>query len=112
MPFTREAFEQMLAAIEKDPKLLAIILRFSDRREAAFRELVVRREGIDPTDPRAEMAAALLTAVAHRSVAAFFRPDNTRTYRDVLTSHVAAVKALFQTSAANSDISAAHEGTR
>jgi AcrR family transcriptional regulator len=110
MPFTREAFEQMLTAIEKDPKLLEIILRFSDRREAAFRELVACREGIDPTDARAEMAAALLTAVAHRTVVEFFRPDNTRTYREVLTSHVAAVKALFQTSAADPDISAVHEG--
>jgi AcrR family transcriptional regulator len=110
MPFTRETFEQMLTAIAKDPKLLVIILRSSDRREAAFRELVARREGFDPTDPRAQMATALLTAVAHRTVAEFFRPDNTRTYRDVLTCHVAAVKALFQTSAADADTSAVHEG--
>jgi AcrR family transcriptional regulator len=110
MPFTREAFEQMLAAIEKDPKLLAIILRFSDRREAAFRELVARREGIDATDPRAEMAAALLTAVAHRTVAEFFRPDNARTYRDVLTSHVAAVKAIFHSPDADPVVSPTYEG--
>src|SRR6185436_19013907 len=101
MPFTRETFEQMHTAMVKDPKLLAIILRFSDRREAAFRELVARREGIDPTDPRAQMATALLTAVAHRTVAEFFRPDNTSTYRDVLSRNVTAVKALFQTSDAD-----------
>jgi AcrR family transcriptional regulator len=110
MPFTRETFEQMLTAIAKDPKLLMIIRRSSDRREAAFRELVASREGIEPTDPRAQMATALLTAVAHRTVAEFFRPDNTRTYRDVLTCHVAAVKALFQTSDADPDTSAVREG--
>jgi AcrR family transcriptional regulator len=98
MPFTPGTFDQMLAAIAKDPKLMAVIRRSSDRKESAFRELVGRREGIDPADPRAHMATALLTAVAHRTVAEFFRPDNTRTYRDVLTSHVAAVKALFPTS--------------
>src|SRR6185436_9442476 len=48
MPFTRETFEQMHTAMVKDPKLLAIIRRSSDRREAAFRELVARREGIEP----------------------------------------------------------------
>ena len=40
MPFSRETFEQMHAAMVKDPKLLAIIRRSSDRREAALRELV------------------------------------------------------------------------
>jgi AcrR family transcriptional regulator len=98
MPFTHGTFDQMLAAIDKDPKLMAVIRRSSDRKESAFRELVARREGIDPADPRAHMATALLTAVAHRTVAEFFRPDNTRTYRDVLTGQVAAVKALFPTS--------------
>ena len=112
MAFTRETFEQMLTAIAKDPKLLAIIRRSSDRREAAFRELVARREGIDPTDPRAQMATALLTVLFHRTVAEFFRADNTRTYRDVLTGQVAAVKALFQTAAADPDISDVHEGPR
>lgn len=110
MPVTRETFDQMLAAIAKDPKLMMIIRRSSDRKESAFRELVARREGIDPTDPRAQMATALLTAVAHRTVAEFFRPDNTRTYRDVLTSQVAAVKALFPTSDPDPKTSAVHEG--
>src|SRR6185436_20901590 len=112
MPFTRETFEQMHTAMVKYPKLLAIIRRSSDRREAAFRELVARREGIDPTDPRAQMATALLTVLFHRTVAEFFRADNTRTYRDVLTGQVAAVKALFQTSDADPDISDVHEGPR
>jgi hypothetical protein len=112
MPFTRETFTQMHTAMLKDPKLMAIIRRSSNRREAAFRELVARREGIDPTDPRAQMATALLTAVAHRTVAEFFKPDNTRTYRDVLASQIAAVKALFPTSEADPKISAVHEGPR
>jgi AcrR family transcriptional regulator len=112
MPFTRETFEQMHTAMVKDPKLLAIIRRSSDRREAAFRELVARREGIDPTDPRAQMATALLTVLFHRTVAEFFRADNTRTYRDVLTGQVAAVKALFQTSDTDPDLPTVHEGHR
>lgn len=111
MPFTRENFEQMQAAIAKDPKLLPIIRRSSDRREAAFRELIARREGIDPTDPHAQMATALMTAVAHQTVAEFFRPDNTRTYRDVLTSYVAAVKAISRTSDTDPSIRPPHEGT-
>ena len=110
MPFTRETFEQMLTAIAQDPKLLPIIRRSSDRREAAFRDLIARREGIDPADPRAQMATALLTAVAHRTVAEFFRPDNTRTYRDVLTGYVSAVKALFQTSDVNPVATSTDEG--
>ena len=110
MPFSRETFEQMHAAMVKDPKLLAIIRRSSDRREAALRELVARREGIDPADPRAQMATALLTVLFHRSVAQFFRADNTRTYREVLAGQVAAVKALFQSSDAHPDISAVRQG--
>jgi hypothetical protein len=43
-------------------------------------------------------------------VAEFFRADNTRTYRDVLTGQVAAVKALFQTSNAKPQISVVHKG--
>jgi AcrR family transcriptional regulator len=96
-PLRREAFEQMLTAIEKDPRLLPVIRRSVDRRETALRELIARREGIDPSDPHALMATALLTAVAHRTVAEFFSPDNTRTYRDVLTGYVAAVKAIAST---------------
>jgi AcrR family transcriptional regulator len=111
MPFTRETFEQTQAAIAKDPKLLVIIRRSSDRREAAFRELIARREGIDPNDPRAQMATALLTTVAHRTVAEFFRPDNTRTYRDVMTSYVAAVQAICRTSDPDPIIRPTHEGT-
>jgi len=99
MPFTRETFEQTQAAIAKD------------RREAAFRELIARREGIDPNDPRAQMATALLTTVAHRTVAEFFRPDNTRTYRDVMTNYVAAVKAICRTSEADPITRPPHEGT-
>jgi AcrR family transcriptional regulator len=110
MPFTRQNFEQMLTAIGKDPKLLVIIRRSSDRREAAFRELVARREGIALTDPRAQMATTLMTAVAHRTVGEFFRPDNTHTYREVLTGYVTAVKALLQTSEADPDPSTVHEG--
>lgn len=110
MPFTRETFEQMHSAMVKDPKLPAIIRRSSNRRESAFRKLVARREGIDPADPRAQMATALLTVLFHRAVAEFFRPDNTRTYREVLTCQVAAVKALFQTSEADPNVFVVHEG--
>ena len=110
MPFTRETFEQMHTAMVKDPKLLAIIRRSSDRREAAFRELVARREGIDPSDPRAQMATALLTVLFHRTVAEFFSADNTGTFRDVLTGQVAAVKAIFQTPDADPVAPPTHEG--
>jgi AcrR family transcriptional regulator len=110
MPVTRETFDQTLAAIDKDPKLLAVILRFWDRTEAAFRELVAHREGIEPTDPRAQMAAALITVVSQRTVVEFFRTDNTRSYSDVLTSHVAAVKAVFQTADGDPNFCAGHQG--
>jgi AcrR family transcriptional regulator len=96
-PLTRAAFDQVMAAIDRDAKVLPLMRQSIERRDAAFRRLIARREGIDPEDPRAHVATAVLTAVAHRTLAAFFQPDNTRTYRQVFTTYVAAARAVLQT---------------
>jgi hypothetical protein len=67
-----------------------------ERRDTALRELLAQREGIDPEDPRAQIATAVLSAIAHRTLAEFFRPDNTRTYREVFTGYLTAAHAVLQ----------------
>ena len=96
-PLTRTGLDQMMTAIERDPKVLPLMRQAIERRDAALRTLLARREGIDPEDPRAQIATAVLSAVAHRTLAEFFRPDNTRTYREVFTGYVAAAHAVLQT---------------
>ncbi len=96
-PLTRVGFDQMMAAIERDPKVLPLMRHAIERRDVALRTLLAQREGIDPEDPRAQIATAVLSAIAHRTLAEFFRPDNTRTYREVFTGYVTAAHAVLQT---------------
>ena len=97
MPLTRAGFDQVMAAIDKDPKVLPLMRQSIERRDAAFRQLIARREGIEPEDPRAQIATTVLSAVAHRTLAAFFQPGNTRSYRQIFTAYVAAARAVLQT---------------
>jgi AcrR family transcriptional regulator len=95
-PLTRTGLDQMMAAIERDPKVLALMRHAIERRDTALRELLAQREGIGPEDPRAQIATAVLSAIAHRTLAEFFRPDNTRTYREVFTGYLTAAHAVLQ----------------
>ena len=97
MPLTRAGFDQVMAAIDRDPKVLPLMRQSIERRDAAFRQLIARREGIEAEDPRAQIATAVLSAVAHRTLAGFFQPDNTRSYRQIFTGYLAAARAVLQT---------------
>lgn len=92
---TRDEYGQLMTAIAKDPALLAKLIGSSGTREREFTELIAARERIDPDDPRAVMATVVFTAVTRRTGQEYFSQHNNRSYRQILTGYVAALKELF-----------------
>ena len=62
--------------------------------EQVFLDLLARREALPADDPRLKMAITVMRAVGERAAEEFFRPENTRSYRDILTAAVADLRAV------------------
>ncbi len=86
---------QLIAAIKKEPQLVAKIAGVSAEREAASRELVAQREGVPADHPVVVMAVTMIGAIAHHAHEAYFSASNTRTFPELLLEDATAVKTLF-----------------
>lgn len=94
LPQDRAGFERMKAAIDLDPRLLQVMQQASTRSMDSFAALVGRREGLDPDDERVRVVVTLVAVLAHQALMTYFAPDNTRSFRDIFTTHVAVVRAV------------------
>ncbi len=95
LEFDRSSVEELMAAAEREPRLIAHMLDRHRAEEARDVLLVARREGLDDHDPRAVAAVAIVGHLARMAVPASLDPDDPRPFADVLTEHLAAAHTLF-----------------
>jgi AcrR family transcriptional regulator len=88
-------FRQLIAAIKKEPQLLAKIAGVSAEREAMSRQLVAEREGVPADHPVVVMAVTMIGAMAHHAHETYLSPTNTRAFREILLEDAQALKTLF-----------------
>lgn len=86
---------QLIAAIKKEPQLMAKFVGASAEREAASRQLIAQREGVQADHPVVVMAVSMIGAVAHHAHESYFSASNTRAFRDILLEDAQALKTLF-----------------
>lgn len=94
-PLDWAQYRQLIAAIQKEPALLMKIIGNRDKWEAEIADLVAERERIDSDDPRTVAATTLLASLSHKAGQKYFSPDNTDSYRTILTGYFTAAKTLF-----------------
>ncbi|WP_255767844.1 TetR family transcriptional regulator [Pseudarthrobacter sulfonivorans] len=86
---------QLIAAIKKEPQLVAKIAGVSVERAAASRQIVAQREGVAPDHPVVVMAVTMIGAIANHAHETYFSPSNTRDFRDILLEDAHALKTLL-----------------
>lgn len=86
---------QLIAAIKKEPQLVAKIAGVSAEREAASRQLIAQREGVPAGHPVVVMAVTAISAMAHHAHETYFSASNTRTFRELLLEDAHALQTLF-----------------
>lgn len=95
LEFDRSSIEELMAAAEREPRLVAHMLDRHRADEARDVLLVARREGLDDADPRAVAAVAIVGHLARLAVPASLDPVRPRPFADVLAQHLAAAHTLF-----------------
>lgn len=89
---SREDWVTMQHALDRNPKLLAAAAaNFRDLSDEV-RQLIARREGCAPTDPRAVMTMSLLLAVFDATIGTFTVDD--RPLDDIFDGYLAALRDL------------------
>jgi AcrR family transcriptional regulator len=94
MAMTRSEVVALKQAIMAEPRLLEKATHGSAAAERVFLDLLARRESLDPDDPRLRTAFAVMAALGKLAGETFFDPENNRSYRDILTSAVADLRAV------------------
>jgi AcrR family transcriptional regulator len=95
LEFDRSSVEELMAAAEREPRLVAHMLDRHRAEEARDVLLVARREGLSDDDPRAVAAVAIVGHLARLAVPASLDPVAPRPFADVLAEHLAAAHTLF-----------------
>ncbi|QKJ18711.1 TetR/AcrR family transcriptional regulator [Microbacterium hominis] len=95
------AAAELMAAAEREPRLIAHMIERHRTDERNDITLVARREGVTDDDPRIVAMVQLVGHLARVAVPASLDPDHPQDFRDVLERHLAAVHALFTTQTMN-----------
>lgn len=87
--------EQVIRAVDREPRLAAHILKLVGEGERDDIRLVERREGLPEGDLRAAAAVQLVGAVMRASAEEFFRPDGSDDLPTIVRRRLAVVRELF-----------------
>lgn len=96
LALTREDVAQLRAVMQREPAILARFYGESNEREHEFASLIARREGMEPTDPRALLSANLMRHVAWVSTHEFLSANGPQNYSDILNTNIDAAGYLFR----------------
>jgi AcrR family transcriptional regulator len=89
---THSAF---MAALEREPRLLARFIGVTRERERQIRGLVASREGVDDDDPRAAAVVSIMATLMQTSAQRFVDPANTEDFSTILTTSLAAFRTVL-----------------
>ena len=86
---------EMAAALEREPRLFAVLMRGTADEERRVAEAVARREGLEKDDPAASMAAILIGTILRRSAMQFFDSHNDLPFADLMTINLHAARRVL-----------------
>lgn len=92
---TREEVGEFIAAMDREPRLLADLVRGSEQEEARLAAAIAIREKLQPDDPAARMAAVLITTLVRRTAFDYFAADNTTSFAELAATNLLAARRVF-----------------
>jgi AcrR family transcriptional regulator len=95
LELTPDDIPLVVAAVDREPRLLAHMLQLSTEGEREDIELIERREGLEHGDVRAEILVQTVGALLRGSTNAFFDHDNTESFTDIFRRRLTAARDLF-----------------
>lgn len=84
-----------MAALEREPRLLARFIGVTRERERQIRALVAQREGVAEDDPRAAAVVNIMATLMQSSAQRFIDPANTLDFATLLTTSLAAFRTVL-----------------
>jgi AcrR family transcriptional regulator len=90
-----ESVRELIAAVEREPRLITRMLEHGIRDERADAALVAQREGLPADDLRAEVAAQLVGALCRGATSEFLAPGNTDSFIEIFERRIGASADLF-----------------
>lgn len=90
-----QAHADLMAALEREPRLLARFIGVTRDRERQIRALIARREGVDENDPRAAAVVSIMAVLMQSSAQRFIDPANTHDFAAILTTSLAAFRTVL-----------------
>lgn len=91
----RDEALELMTLIEEEPKLLATMLEVTREGERRLAEAIAEVEQLPPDDPRPALAVQIGGIVLHRSMQQFLRPDERRSFEDVVHANTELARSLF-----------------
>ena len=92
---TREEVGDFIAAMDREPRLFADLVRGSEQEEARLAGAIAVREKMQPDDPAARMAAVLITTLVRRTAFDYFAADNTTSFAELAATNLLAARRVF-----------------
>lgn len=92
---TSEEVSQLIAAFDREPRLIGHMLQVAGAAERDDVQLVERREGLPSGDEHAAAAVQVVGAVIRSSIEALFQPDATDDFATIVRRRVDAIRGLF-----------------
>lgn len=102
LEFDQASARELMAAAEREPRLVTHMLERHHEDEQKDIALVARREGLADDDPRAATAVQIVGHLARLAVPASLDPDDPRTFAEVLEASLDAARELFATQSPSS----------
>lgn len=90
----------LFAALDREPRLLSRMLDLGVQGEREDALLITEREGLDPDDLRAHVAALTVGALARAAAGEYLRGEGAEPFDTVFTRHMDAARELFATQTA------------
>jgi AcrR family transcriptional regulator len=88
---------EFIATLEAEPRLLARFVGVSREREKALTALIAQREQVAADDPHAVATVSILSTIIRTASEAFIAPDNADDFSVILTTTLAAFRAVLAT---------------
>lgn len=100
LEFDQASARELMAAAEREPRLVAHMLERHRQDEQNDIALVARREGVSSDDRRVVAAVQIVGHLARQAVPASLDPDDPRTFAEVLEGSLQTARELFASQAA------------
>ena len=95
MDFGASDHTDFIAAIEREPRLLARALGMNREREQQLAELVAAREGVATTDPRVRATMIVFSSMARMAVEELLANGSAGDFGSTLTTSLAALRDVL-----------------